>query len=135
MEECVSLAFLEFKIFHFSQQNGLHSAPNYNIEITQHKHTNPIQTINQQYKQLKRVWFNILGFLRYCDKGDMARYWVKVVSRWSWWLWVIIGFTLVEKKQCWKEIELIYEGKYSNSHIWIWMFVKWFKNLGSDTTE
>jgi hypothetical protein len=68
--------------------------------------------------------------LIFCDKRDMARYWVKVVSRWSWWLWVITWFTLVEKKQCWKEIELIYEGKYTNSHIWIWTFVKWFKKFG-----
>jgi hypothetical protein len=44
VEECVSLAFLEFKLFHFSQQNALHSAPNYNIEITQYKHTIPIAT-------------------------------------------------------------------------------------------
>jgi hypothetical protein len=38
------------------------------------------------------------------------------------------------KKQYWKEIELIYEGKYSNPHIWIWMFVKWFKKFGSDAS-
>jgi hypothetical protein len=39
----VSLAFLEFMILHFSQQNTLLSVPSYNIEITQHKHANPIQ--------------------------------------------------------------------------------------------
>jgi hypothetical protein len=69
VDECVSLAFLEFKLFHFSQQNVLLSVQ----AITQHKHTNPIQTINQQYKQLKRVWFNILDLLRYYDKRDIVK--------------------------------------------------------------
>jgi hypothetical protein len=58
----VSLAFLEFKLFHFSQQNVLHSAPNYNIEITQHKYTNNNNT-NKQGKQLEKGWLNILYFL------------------------------------------------------------------------
>jgi hypothetical protein len=31
-------------LFHFSQQNTLLSVPSYNTEITQHKHTIPIQT-------------------------------------------------------------------------------------------
>jgi hypothetical protein len=57
--------------------------------------------------------------------------WVKVVSRWS----LIDSYdhrihhsgkiNIAEK-----EIEWIYERKYSNSHIWIWMFVKWFKKIG-----
>jgi hypothetical protein len=32
VEACVLLAFLEFKLLHFSQQNALHSKPNYNVE-------------------------------------------------------------------------------------------------------
>jgi hypothetical protein len=44
VEACVPLAFLEFKLFHFSQQNALHSVSNYNTEITQHKYTIPIAT-------------------------------------------------------------------------------------------
>jgi hypothetical protein len=44
VEECVSLSFLEFTIFYFSQQNMLLFVSSYNIEITPHKHSNPIQT-------------------------------------------------------------------------------------------
>jgi hypothetical protein len=63
VEECVSLAFLEFMLFHFSQQNTLLSVPSYIIEITPHKHTIPIATRIKQDKQLKRGWFIILDFL------------------------------------------------------------------------
>jgi hypothetical protein len=44
----------------------------YNIEITQHKHT--IQSKHNQTRQtIEKCWFNILDFLRYCDKRDMAK--------------------------------------------------------------
>jgi hypothetical protein len=66
------------------------------------------------------------------DQHDFDRH--DIGSMWCqddlWYLAMIIGFTIVENKHCWKEIELIYEGKYSNSQIWIWMFVKWFKKIG-----
>jgi hypothetical protein len=53
---------------------------NYNTEIAQHKHT--IQTKHNQTRQaIKKCWFNILDLLRFYDKRDMARYWVKVVLR------------------------------------------------------
>jgi hypothetical protein len=53
---------------------------NYNTEITQHKHT--IQSKHNQTRQaIEKSWFNILDLLRYYDKRDIARYWVKVVSR------------------------------------------------------
>jgi hypothetical protein len=32
VEACVSLAFLEFKLLHLSQQNVLQSKPNYNVD-------------------------------------------------------------------------------------------------------
>jgi hypothetical protein len=53
---------------------------NYNIELTQQKYTTPIAT-KQTEQTIENSLFNILDLLRFCDKRDMARYWVKVVSR------------------------------------------------------
>jgi hypothetical protein len=33
------------------------------------------------------------------------------------------------RKHAEKKYNYSYSGKYSNSHIWIWMFVKWFKKF------
>jgi hypothetical protein len=62
VEECVPLAFLKFKLVHFSQQNVLHSVPNYNTKITQHKHTIPIATKSTK-TTIEKGWFSILNFL------------------------------------------------------------------------
>jgi hypothetical protein len=42
---------------------------------------------------------------------------------------MIIEFTNVESNNAEKELELIYERKYSNSHIWICIIVKLFKKI------
>jgi hypothetical protein len=44
----------------------------YNIEISQHKHA--IQSKHKQTRQaIEKCWSNILDFLRYGDKRDMAK--------------------------------------------------------------
>jgi hypothetical protein len=80
VEECVSLAFLKFTIFPLLSTKYVALRTNYNIELTQHKHTTPIAT-KQTKQTIENSLFNILDLLRFCDKRDMARYWVKVVSR------------------------------------------------------
>jgi hypothetical protein len=45
--------------------------PSYNIEITQHKHTNQSQQ-NQSRQPIEKGWFIILDFLWLYDKKDMA---------------------------------------------------------------
>jgi hypothetical protein len=48
----------------------------YNIEIAQHKHTTQHKH-NQTGQTIEKGWFNILDFLRYCDKEDMVkRLWI-----------------------------------------------------------
>jgi hypothetical protein len=76
----VSLAFLKFTIFPLLSTKYVALRTNYNTELTQHKHTTPIAT-KQTEQTIENSLFNILDLLIFCDKRDMARYWVKVVSR------------------------------------------------------
>jgi hypothetical protein len=76
----VSLAFLKFTIFPLLSTKYVALHTNYNIELTQQKHTTPIAT-KQIEQTIENSLFNILDLLRLCDKRDMSRYWVKVVSR------------------------------------------------------
>jgi hypothetical protein len=42
------------------------------MKIAQHKHT--IQSKHNQTRQaIEKCWFNLLDFLRYCNKRDMAK--------------------------------------------------------------
>jgi hypothetical protein len=64
VEECVSLAFLEF-FCSSTSLNKTRCSPYQAItyKITQHKHTIPIATKLKQDKQVKKDWFNILDLL------------------------------------------------------------------------
>jgi hypothetical protein len=68
----VPLAFLEFKLFHFSQQNMLHSVPNYNIEITPHKHTIPMVTKSSKTNNIGKV---VSSF-----NSSLKSQWVKIMA-------------------------------------------------------
>jgi hypothetical protein len=76
----VSLTFLKFTIFPLLSIKYVALCTNYNTELRQHKHTTPIAT-KQIEQTIENSLFNILDLLRFCDKRDMARYGVKVVSR------------------------------------------------------
>jgi hypothetical protein len=80
VKECVSLAFLKFTIFPLLSTKYVALRTNYNTELTHHKHTTRIAT-KQTEQTIENNLFNILNLLRFCDKRDMARYWVKVVFR------------------------------------------------------
>jgi hypothetical protein len=52
------------------------------------------------------------------------------VSKWFGLIGMTIWFTFVERIILKRIIELILYRKYSNPHIWIWIYVKWFKYFG-----
>jgi hypothetical protein len=58
-----------------------------------------------------------------------------VMSKWIWWMGMVIRFTSVEGIILNRIIELILWRKYSNSHIWIWIFTNDSNNLESDATR
>jgi hypothetical protein len=92
----VSLAFLKFMIFHFSQQRHVALLTSYNTDITQHKHTTNSNKIKQD-KTVENGRFNILEILRFCDKRDMAT---------EWWLarYVFVSFGW-QSQNDWKRVD------------------------------
>jgi hypothetical protein len=82
--------------------------------------------MNSYSTQIAQLQFEYIWIRK--NEFRLTWYGIKIMSRW-WLIARIMGFTKVEGNINWNGNRINLYRKYSNSHIWIWIIVKWFNKI------